>query len=313
MDDPTETAGPEPPAPGLEPGTARRPPGPFSLLFGARAEVSEPPPPARSPEATAAWLHAVSGSAPEAIARGAFELAARFLARGGRVLLVDAGPRLALHRRFGRESRWGVVECLTGTMPVLGLVQDTGRLGLYLLAYGTPARRIHWPQLGRLLEEAKPHFGRAIVAVESDAPEAIRGALEGWHLEGWWAGDSRSDRHRHGLTQRLGIHAGFLDVDAMPHATPEHLDARLWTLAAGMDREARDATLIETADPPANADTPREADEIAVTAVPAVAEDPSTILAASVREQSIVESHPQVRERLRFLLWARRLQGAGTR
>lgn len=271
--------------------------------------------PARLPEATSAWLHAVSGSAPEAIGRGAFELAARFLAGGGRVLLVDAGPRLALHRRFGRESRWGVVECLTGTMPVLGLVQDTGRLGLYLLAYGTPARRIHWPQLGRLLDEAKPHFGRAIVALESDASEAIRGALEGWHLEGWWAGGSEPDRRRHALTQRLGIHAGPLDVETMPHATLEHLDARLWTLAAGNVAGAAPVAPAarETAGAADAAGRPLAADALFATAFPVVAEDASTILAASVREQAIVASNPQVRERLRFLLWARRLQETGSR
>src|SRR6185503_6901181 len=143
----------------------------------------------RVPEGTSAWLHVVSGQGVEGIARGAFELAARFLARGDRVLLIDAGPRLHLHERFERESRWGVVECLTGRLPVLGLVQDTGRLGLYLLAYGTPARRTHWPQLGRLLDEARPHFARAVVAIETDAPPVIGEALGGWHLEGWWAGE----------------------------------------------------------------------------------------------------------------------------
>jgi hypothetical protein len=194
-------------------------------------------------------------------------------------------------------------------MPVLGLVQDTGRLGLYLLAFGAPARRIHWPQLGRLLEEAKPFFGRAIVALESDAPEAIRGALEGWHLEGWWAGGP--DRRREALTLRLGIHAGDLDVEPLPHATLEHLDARLWALAAGSPAAPVPPVpeSIEAAAGPASAGALGETSDAA--AAPEAI--PSTILTAAARERGIVESNPRVRERLRFLLWARRLQGAGSR
>ena len=68
----------------------------------------------RLPESTSAWLHVVSGASHLAVARGALELAGRFLAAEHRVLIVDGSPRLKLHRRFDREARWGVTECLTG-------------------------------------------------------------------------------------------------------------------------------------------------------------------------------------------------------
>src|SRR5512145_1986539 len=68
----------------------------------------------RDPEATGAWLHVVSGATVPTLSRAVFELAARFLAGGHRVLLVDGAPRLRLHDRFDREPRWGVIECLRG-------------------------------------------------------------------------------------------------------------------------------------------------------------------------------------------------------
>ncbi|MBI1795514.1 MAG: hypothetical protein HY076_06605 [Candidatus Eisenbacteria bacterium] len=266
---------------------------------------------ARAPERTHAWLHVVSGHAPEVIARGAFELAARFLARRHRVLIVDAGPRLHLHRRFARESRWGVVECLTGTLPVLGLVQDTGRLGLYLLAYGTPTRVTQWPQLGRLLDEAKQCFSRVVLAFETDAPEEIGAALAGRHLEGWWAGDAPGDRRRERLVGRIGVPLEALAADTLPRATLDQMDQRLWALAADHAiREAlkamdeRDAPVV-TAAPPAR---PPASDEPPGFAAPRVAAAPP---APAPAEPATMGCDPRVRERLRFLLWMRRLGSEG--
>ncbi|MEK7824349.1 MAG: hypothetical protein AAB290_04835 [Candidatus Eisenbacteria bacterium] len=241
----------------------------------------------RLPETTGAWLHVVSGPSATAVARGALELAARFLSGGHRVLIVDGGPRLQLHDRFDREARWGVIECLTGEMPVLGLVQDVGRLGLYLLAHGVPARRTHWPQLGRLMDEARPHFGRAVLALDADAPAAIGEALAGWQLEGWWAERGRATRPAARLADRLGIHLSDLDLVAMQDAKLEALDVRLWTLTAlraGVGTPAAPAT-----DPA----------PVAPVAVPTVA----TTLDCDLR----------VRERLRFLLWMRHIQTEGQR
>jgi hypothetical protein len=241
----------------------------------------------RIPETTGAWLHVVSGTSATVVARGALELAARFLSDGHRVVIVDGGPRLQLHDRFDREARWGVVECLTGEMPVLGLVQDVGRPSLYLLAHGVPARRTHWLQLGRLLDEARPHFGRAVLALDPDAPAAIGEALAGWHLEGWWGGRGRRTRRAARLADRLGVHLANLDLDAMPGAKLEALEVRLRTLTA----------LRASTGPAAN---------------PAL--DPAPVAPAAVpMVATTLDCDLRVRERLRFLLWMRRIQTEGQR
>ncbi|HKQ57525.1 MAG TPA: hypothetical protein VJY35_06630, partial [Candidatus Eisenbacteria bacterium] len=84
------------------------------------------------------WLHVVSGPTPFALSRAVFELTARLLAQGRRVLVVDGAPRLGLHALFERGSRRGLTQGLEGDVPLLTLVQTTDRLGLYLLAHGEP-------------------------------------------------------------------------------------------------------------------------------------------------------------------------------
>ena len=241
----------------------------------------------RVPEETSAWLHVVSGPSPSIVARGVLEMAARLLAEGHRVLIVDGGPRLQLHDRFDREMRWGVIECLTGEMPVLGLVQDVGRLGLYLLAHGLPAPHPHWLQLGRLLDEARPHFGRAVVALEPDAPPSVGEALVGRHLEGWWGTRGKDWRNvgklADRLSDRLGIHFSPLVLDAVPHARLETLDVRLWSLIA---------------------DRPLGDDEPEPEVVPEVAPAMATVTGT-------LDCDLRVSERLRFLLWMRRIQNEG--
>jgi hypothetical protein len=240
----------------------------------------------RVPEETTAWLHLVSGPSPSIVARGVLELAARMLAEGHRVLIVDGGPRLHLHDRFEREMRWGVIECLTGEMPVLGLVQDVGRLGLYLLAHGLPAPRPHWPQLGRLLDEARPHFGRAVVAIEPDAPASVGQALAGRHLEAWWGSRGKDWRNAgrlaDHLADRLGIHFSDLWLDAVPNARLETLDVRLWSLIA-------DRPIVGS-----DEDAPAEAAAEAAPHIPTVT--------------STLDCDVRVSERLRFLLWMKRIQ-----
>jgi hypothetical protein len=240
----------------------------------------------RAPEATGAWLHVVSGPSVPAISRAVFELAARFLAGGHRVLLVDGAPKLRLDERFDRESRWGVVECLGGGLPVLGLVQDSGRLGLYLLAHGMPAGTTDWTRIGRVLDEARPHFGRAILALDPDAPAAIGQALAGVHLEGWWPQGGSEARRAAGIGGRLGIQFADLNLDSMLVPRLEALEARLWTLVAPA--------------PPAVPPAPEE------TAAPPVEE-------ATAVEPISLDSDPRVRERLRFLLWMRRVEAEGTK
>jgi hypothetical protein len=261
----------------------------------------------RVPEDTDAWLHVVSGPSAAAVARGAVDLAGRFLAGAHRVLIIDGGPRLQLHDRFAGEARWGVIECLTGDMPVLGLVQETGRLDLYMLAHGLPAPRTPWDHLGRILDEARPHFGRA----------AIGEALAGWHLEGWWAGGGRTGRRAVKMADRLGIHFSDLDLAATPEARLEALDARLGRSDADAEPILTDdATVPEALLAPAS-------DSSAADPAPLTLEVPEAALAHAEEEAIadageaataapappvVLECDLQVRERLRFLLWMRRIQ-----
>jgi hypothetical protein len=271
----------------------------------------------RSPETTGAWLHVISGPSSPVVARGALELAARFLACGHRVLIVDGSPRLQLHDRFDREMRWGVVECLTGEMPVLGLVQDVGRLGLYLLAHGMPAKRTHWPQLGRVLDEARPHFGRLVLALDADAPAAIGEALAGWHLEGWWSERGRRKRPATAFSDRLGIHLAELDLEELREPRLELLDARLWALTTQRVEAAAHSAPAPTpnAAPTAPAMTSAPAVSSAPVAVsprPALASTP-VVPTAHAGAPTTLDSDVRVRERLRFLLWMRRIQSEGRR
>src|SRR5262245_19759653 len=251
--------------------------------FPAPGRLGAAPP--REPEATGAWLHVVSGPTVPALSRAVFELAARFLARGERVLLLDAAPRLRLHERFDREARWGVLDSLAQPLPVLGLVQDAGRLGLYLLAHGNSAEPADWSRLPRVLDEARPHFARALLALDPDAPAVIGHALAGIHLEAWWPLGAREARRSAGIGGRLGIQFSDLDLDSMLTPRLETLDARVWALAA----------------PPPPVEEPAPA-EPAVAATGAAAETSPAPAGGPV----VLDAEPEVRERLRFLLWSRR-------
>ena len=238
----------------------------------------------RAPEATGAWLHVVSGASVPVLSRAVFELAARFLAGGHRVLLVDGAPKLRLNERFDRESRWGVVECLGGGLPVLGLVQDSGRLGLYLLAHGTAQGEADWPRIGPILDEARPYFGRVIIALDPDTPAAFGEALSGVHLEGWWPQGGSEARRAAGIGGRLGIQFVDLNLDSMLVPRLEALDARLWALLV-----------------PAPAAEP----------LPAQPTETPAAQAHGASEPISLESDPRVRERLRFLLWMRHVEAEG--
>lgn len=238
----------------------------------------------RDPAATGAWLHVVSGPDRHAIARAALELASHSLARRERVLLVDAGRRLALHERLGREARWGLMECLHCDMPVLGLVQYGGWPGLYLLAHGEADRAPGWSDLGRRLDEARPHFARVLVCVERTAPGELGASLMGRTLEGWWAASAeRLPRAAAELSGRIGIAFSGIDMRHFPDVSLERLGARARMLAPAVSaapepvREARPRVLPPPAEP--------------TRAVPVV-----------------LDCDLQVQHRLRFLAWMRRVQ-----
>ncbi|MEO5989065.1 MAG: hypothetical protein ABIU54_08260, partial [Candidatus Eisenbacteria bacterium] len=244
--------------------------------------------PSRDPHESGPWLHLVSGPNPSAITRATLELSAPSLARGERVLVVDGSPRLSLHERFGREARWGLNECLLADMPVLGLVQYGGRPGFYLLAHGNSQRGDGWPRLGQRLDDARPHFGRVILAVDANAPRAIGDSLAGRALEGWWA-----DPVKHlpeaaiELSGRLGIAFSPMDLAGIPENSLEVLSERVTQLQPSVARSQWNET------PPATAS------QVTVALVPT--------------EPVILDCDLQVRQRLRFLAWMRRVQAEGRR
>ncbi len=265
-----------------------------ALLAGRTRAASTGPPPAGSAaaaaaEVPAAWLHVVSGGTRGALEHTLVELVARFLARGERVLVVDGGRRLGLHAWFGADERLGLVECLEGPLPLLGLVQVGGHPGLYVLAHGRPATEERWSRLGHLFEEAWPHFGRVVLVLDPGAHEAVGDALRGRLLRGWWAGGPKElPRIALALSQRLGISFGQLELGDGSEVTLETLRERVGQLRAGL---------------------PEAVTEPAALPIPA----PSAVAPALQREAEVLACNLQVRERLRFLIWTRRVRAESRR
>lgn len=251
------------------------------LLEGA---TSPPDPAAAGPR-----LHVVSGSTPSAVLRAALELAARRVALGERVLLVDGSARLRLHERLGRDARWGLLECLAADMPVLGLVQYAGHPGLYLLPHGNAERSVGWSSLGRKLDEVVPHFGRIVLALDPQAPAGIGDAVRGRAMEGWWAGtDRRAETAADVAMARFGIVFTGLDLSAFSDASLEVLAERVHVLR-----------------PPGPEPEPAPITAHALPGGP-------TLRRASL-EPIVLDCDLQVRQRLRFLAWTRRVQAENRR
>jgi hypothetical protein len=229
-------------------------------------------------------LHVISGPTAAAVTRGALELAARRLALGERVLLVDGSARLRLHERLGRDARWGLLECLAAEMPVLGLVQYAGHPGLYVLPHGNADRAVGWSRLGQKLEEVVPHFGRIVLALDPQAPAEVGDALLGCAMEGWWGQlDAGFTRAMDQAMARFGIIFHSLDLEQMPEATLEALAARVGAL--------RPAGPV-----------PEPAPITAAVPVHRLEPQPPAL------EPIVLDCDLQVLERLRFLAWMRRLQ-----
>ena len=150
---------------------------------------------------------------------------------------------------------------------------------------------------------ARPHFARTVLALDADAPAAIGDALAGWHLEGWWAGGARAGRRAVKMADRLAIHLCDLDLTATPEARLEALDARL------RGRESA-PTLSDEAVVQERLDAlTRDAVDQALTAGPGEGATVTPPGAQAIPPPPVVlECDLQVRERLRFLLWMRRIQ-----
>jgi hypothetical protein len=258
--------------------------GAWSRSRGARAELGRLGLRAADPGALGPSLHVVSGATAVAVTCAALELAARRIALGERVLLVDGSSRLRLHERLGRDARWGLLECLAADMPMLGLVQYAGHPGLYLLPHGKADRAVGWSRLGRKLDEVEPHFARIVLALDPQAPGELGDELRGRAMEGWWGhvdGGLAGAADR--ATARFGIIFHPLVLSELADATLEALAGRVIALRpAG----------------PAPEPAPITARTVA----------PAPTLPQPVHEPIVLDCDLQVRERLRFLAWMRRLQ-----
>ncbi len=244
---------------------------------------------AADPAVAGPRLHVVGGNTPGATLRAALELAARRIARGERVLVIDGSARLRLHERLGRDARWGLLECLAADMPMLGLVQYAGHPGLYLLPHGNAERAVGWSPLGRKLDEVTPHFGRIILALDTRSPSALGDSLRGRAMEGWWTqADGRSLKAAGLAAARFGIVFNHLDLSCFTEPTLEVLASRVRALR------------------PAG-----PAPEQAPITAPAV--QPRQVLARAPLEPIVLDCDLQVRQRLRFLAWIRRVQAADRR
>jgi hypothetical protein len=234
-------------------------------------------PPHVNDVSTRPWLQIVSGPDGDRVAAGVVAIADEFLLAGERVLVMDAGRRLGLHVVLEADARWGVGECLARRLPLLGVVQRTRVPGLDLLAHGAAARSEDWSQLGRVLDEARPYFGRCILALDPLAPRRAGETIMGRLQEAWWAGPAPLRRPAQALSERLGI-------TLIPLALPESLPDALEALAARGDRTAAPVPKSPSAGPAAPAGR-----------------------GADPRPAAVLDSDLRVRERLRFLLWVRGL------
>jgi hypothetical protein len=288
------------------------------LAHGVPAGLSPHAPPRGAEQAWTAelgWLHVVSGPDPARIANAATALADEFLARGERVLLLDAGKRLRLHECFGGDARWGLCECAARTVPLLGAVQATGHPGLFFLAHGASAHAERWDGLSQVLEEARAHFGRVLVTIDARVPREAALPLGGRVLEAWWAEPGPGlSRGALALSERLGIPFSCFDLNALSQVTSQGDDGTPGQHGAGAreDPGDRDASRTETAHTPDAALRELAPEGGELVPVPTAAE------ALGSAQPPAPASPPlgcdaEVRERLRFLVWMRRVQAEGRR
>jgi hypothetical protein len=257
---------------------------PFArALARRRREPTDLPAAAPSGDGGEAWLHLVSGPDRVRIAHGVAELAARSAAAGQRTLVLEGGPRLRLHELFGAQARLGLAECLEQRQSALGYAQHGGVPGLLYLANGATGG-IAWVELDRVLEELRPHFGRVILALPREVPFELGSVLAGRVMDGWWAdrAGSREGALR-SISSRLGIRFRHMVLERSPKPSLE-------ALVRSFEGALPLATPATLAAPPAPA---------------VVAPEPP---APRLPPASVLDPDLQVRERLRFLAWMRRIQ-----
>jgi hypothetical protein len=241
----------------------------------------------RSPAQTDTWLHILSGPSTRRTGQAALVLSSGFLERGKSVLIIDGAPRSPLHRCFDCENRLGLDECLAGRMPLLGVLQSSGVPGLFFLSHGGGVRATHWTQLDRLLEEARPHFGHVILSLDPSCPREIGSTLAGRVMDGWWTGGPGP---RGGAASRVEARIGIALSDI---ELPQPEETSL---------EALRARFVATTPLGPSSEIPSEpGPEILAP------RDGPPVHSAPV----VLDCDLQVRERLRFLVWMRRVQAEG--
>lgn len=264
--------------------------GPLVWRLSRRRELPAQEPAApRSPGPTGTWLHVLSGPSAGRTGHAALALSSAFLERGNSVLVIDGARQSPLHRVFDCERRLGLDECLAGRMPLLGVLQSSGVPGLFFLAHGAGVRATHWTQLDRVLEEARPHFGHVILALDPSSPREIGSTLAGRVMDGWWAGGPgpRSAAASR-LEERIGIALSSIELLRSEEDSLEALRGRFVARPApGASRQIPSTSGLERLAPAAEPPLPR----------------------APV----VLDCDLQVRERLRFLVWMRRVQAEGRR
>jgi hypothetical protein len=265
----------------------------------------------RAWESDLARLHVVSGPDSGRVGDALELLVGAFLERGESVLVVDAGKRLRLHERFGGESGWGLGECLAAEMPLLGAVQATGRPRFHFLGHGSSSRAERWDGLSRVLEEAHAHFDRVLLAIDPRAPREAALPLGGRVLEAWWASPgSELPRSALALGERLGIGFAAMDLSVFPEAMREaSAGARPDLEVAGPEAVPRVGGGAPATSEEAGAGTaPSQAGTPEAAAIASAFEAGADASASPLEEPLVLDCDLEVRERLRFLLWMRRLQ-----
>jgi len=247
----------------------------------ARApEVTPLDPAAPADPARGAWLQVIAAGRADLAARAAFEVAAHALAARRRVVLIDASRDFRLHEPLGLSGRLGFRECMAGGLPALGLLQNGGFTGLFLLARGRQGNLRDWLPLDRVLEELRPHFEQVVLVFERRVPPIVGSVLAGRLASGWWAGPGKAASRAAGdASAALAIPLFDIDLAAMPQPSLEALEARL----AGVLAAPGGAGALE----------------------PFAAAPAGPI---RVSPPAVLDCDLQVRQRLRFLAWMRRMR-----
>lgn len=219
-------------------------------------------------------LQLVAGAARPAVADAVVALASEALRRGERVLVIEGKPGLAFHRELGGAPRRGLVECLSQSAPVSGLVQETSRAGLGLLSFGLEECAPDWSRLGRVLGAARPQFDRLILAFANEGPAGLRRSLDGAAVDARWAGGPATEPLRRAFEERTGILLVPSELRVPIEMLPEPLPAPV----VSVDRLGQEVV--------------RDGGGVAP-------EAPQPV---------VLDCDLRVRERLRFLLWTRRVR-----